>query len=789
MEPKKKDKKPFIICMSLVFLLICYFSLHLGRAMTPQEITTTGNHISIGVTNNSQSSNNFLEAATIAIDKMSSDPLGFLPIAPISFTYIGVFTVIFGLMIAYSVFRKEATSQTMNKDQNGSSKWNDDIKGYNSRFTTEWKNKLEVPDPNIILSKNVKLGMKIKSVDDQRNLNCVIIGGSGTGKSFREIKPNIMQKNSSVIVTDPSGELLECCGKPLMDSGVRVKVFSTSDMVHSNCYNPFDYVYDENGNVDETKVSTMIYLFLKNANGAKEKSGDPFWEKSAKALLSAIAYYLLESKTVEKDQINFNTVLKMIQAGKVNEESSSSKSPLDKIMEEEEKAAKQEGRISKAVSNYKTFKLATGKTANSILITCAVDLQLFDTESVKNLTKTDIEEDSNNLHLENIGNEQTALFINIPQANGTYNFLVAMMYSQMFDALYTKGEKINKHKWMIKNKYGIPLFTFLDNEESAKQLLSDLADAEVHKRITKRGAEFYQIKIGKKVIREVMSEKYAYKILNEINEAYVEKHNKEQLPFHIRCLMDEWANIGEVPEFPEKLATMRKYNISCTIVLQNIAQVKKKYDKEWEGIMGNCDSLVFLGSKENETCKYIADMLGKATIIIKNTGRSLSSKGGNSSQNYNHSARDLMDAAEVARMPGNKCIVIIRGLFPFYDEKYNFLEHPEFKSTGDANPNNKFGLDILDTYFNNSPLKKNPLAKKTKNMKNKIQQTLVVEEKEIKTKQDLLETVGSKTEVEFLERVSSTPHTSIPKTNTVIKTKPVSSGVKPTDESEVFFFG
>lgn len=785
MEPKKKQDKGIYVFIVIMYLFVLLISLHTVKYMNPVVEKTASGFLAV---KQGETADNFFEALIMAMQNMPKAPFDILPFRMAYLGASALVTVLFVLMAAYMTFNGERKKDVLNKNQNGSSEWNTDFKKYKENFETKWENKEETDDPNVILSKNLSLGMRIKELDNQRNTNVMVVGGSGTGKSFRVIKPNVMQMNSSTIITDPSGEILECCGKSLIKNGTTVKVFSTSDMIHSNCYNPFDYVYDENGKVDEAKVSTLIYLFLKNANGAKEKSGDPFWEKSAKALLSAIAYYMLDNEGYPKENINFSNVLMFIQKGKVDEESSSSKSGLDLLMDEEEKMAKDTGRISRAVSNYKTFKLAPPKTANSILITCAVDLQLFDTENVKYLTRTDMEEDTNNIHLDKIGDEKTALFINIPQANGTFDFLVAMLYSQLFDTLYTRGEKISPNKWLIENEYGEPLLTMLDSKEQAEEMLQKLKEATVEKRTTKRGADWYQIKSGKKVIREVMSEDYAKKIIQHAKNAKV-KQGKIKLPFFVRCLMDEFANIGEIPDFTKKLATMRKYGISCMIVLQSTSQLKAKYKDDWEGIVGNCDTFIFLGSKELETCKYVSGLLGKATIVVRNNGRSLSSKGGNTSQNFSHTARDLMDPAEVSKLDNKKCIIMIRGLQPFLDDKYSFLEHPRFKETGDADNENKVKKDFMEVYFNSVPVKKKGKTNK-KGVRSKIVQNIPIESKRINSKQDLLETIGSKTDEEFLEKISSTPTISVPKPKAqVIKTDTANTAPKPTDESLTFEFG
>ena len=434
--------------------------------------------------------------------------------------------------------------------------------------------------------------------------------------------------------------------------------------------------------------------------------------------MAALAYYMLENPMINQvrkgkryaPDINFCTMLKLVQAGKVSEESETSQSALDKLMEEHRLLMKTEGRESKALSNYDTFKLAPGKTANSILITVAVDLQMFNNEDVRNLTRHDYEDEENNLQLDKIGDEQTALFINIPQANTTFNFLVSMLYAQMFDALYTKAEKICPKKWMLIDQYNRPVITMLNSEDEAKRLLEDLKTATVKEYKTPRDASRFQIVIGNKVIQEKPTRETAQAIIDNAANYKVQKGNL-RLPWHIRCLMDEFANIGSVPMFSEKLTTMRKYEISCTIVVQNIAQIKEKYDKLFESIIGGCDTIVFLGSSENETCKYISDTLGETTVRTRNISLSHGQKGG-SSEGFGTSKRMLLTPEEVKNLDNKECIVIIRGLHPFRDLKYDFSKHPHFAETGNASRNNELSEDFIEKYFNTKPVKKKKVSKK-----------------------------------------------------------------------------
>lgn len=726
--PLKENKlKTYLLVGGLIYLLLFYFSLHMGHAVYLDEAATKAAEISssiqFGTYGNAASapvvkeSINWFTVAFEALANMSENPVAIWPLS-IKFLIPALF---FLVCVAFGIGWMLAIGDTKRQDapgkEHGSAKWNLDYANYYKQFVEPYDSRKDPFDPNMPFSSRVMLNLNNKKTG--RNANVFVVGGPGTGKSFRVIKPSLMQMNCSMITTDPSGELMQCCGKPLHEHGIKLKLFSTSDMKHSNCYNPFDYIFDENGEVEESKVSTMINLFLENASGSSSKSkGDPFWDKSARALMAALAYYMLENPMTNQvrkgkryaPDINFCTMLKLVQAGKVSEESETSQSALDKLMEEHRLLMKTEGRESKALSNYDTFKLAPGKTANSILITVAVDLQMFNNEDVRNLTRHDYEDEENNLQLDKIGDEQTALFINIPQANTTFNFLVSMLYAQMFDALYTKAEKICPKKWMLIDQYNRPVITMLNSEDEAKRLLEDLKTATVKEYKTPRDASRFQIVIGNKVIQEKPTRETAQAVIDNAANYKVQKGDL-RLPWHIRCLMDEFANIGSVPMFSEKLTTMRKYEISCTIVVQNIAQIKEKYDKLFESIIGGCDTIVFLGSSENETCKYISDTLGETTVRTRNISLSHGQKGG-SSEGFGTSKRMLLTPEEVKNLDNKECIVIIRGLHPFRDLKYDFSKHPHFAETGNASRNNELSEEFIEKYFNTKPVKKKKVTKK-----------------------------------------------------------------------------
>ena len=528
--------------------------------------------------------------------------------------------------------------------EKGSARLNDDYKGFDRDFSEPDKLK------TTCLSKNVALSMNTRKT--LRNNNVLIIGGSGAGKTRFFVKPNILQTNCNMVITDPSGELLESCGTFLEEEGYAVKVFNLVEMHKSNCYNPFHYIRDDQG------VIMMINCLIKNTTPPESHSGDPFWEKSETALLQALCFYLKEHRPVEEQ--NFSTVMELLRWAEVDERNPDFESKLDRIFLKSKKnnrrpaaslhgvslgapvALPEDAEFNKylakttykdakgqqqenisfksleeldvngtdiAVKQYKIFKMGAGKTAKSILISCAVRLTVFNLPQLAQLTNTD------DIHLEDLGGtnpmqKKQALFVIIPAADSTFNFLVSMMYSQLFETLY---------------------------------------------------------------------------FVAETSPAC----NKKRLPMHVKFLLDEFANIGTIPEFTKKLATMRKYEISCSVVLQNLAQIKTMYKDDWESIVGNCDAMIFLGGKEYTTLEYLSKQLGSQTITGKSrTMQAPSQKSaGHDSFGYQTDKRELLTPDELGNMDNAKCVVQIRGLDPFLDYKYDYLEHPNYERTSDYDEN------------------------------------------------------------------------------------------------------
>ena len=461
-------------------------------------------------------------------------------------------------------------------------------------------------DNNILLTQEVRMSLNTRQ--HRENLNVLVIGGSGSGKSRFYVKPNIMQLNTSYVVTDPKGELLRSCGRLLKKAGYEIRVFNLIDMSHSNNYNPFNYIYDKDGNINKTYVMKMVNCLMKNTKQEGTSGGDQFWDDSTKALTLAIAFYLLEKKTDENGNSldrNFSTVMKMMRLAEISEQDENHRSPLDEMMDE----LRAENPHSMAVSFYADFKKAPAETAKSILISAAVRFAAFNLPEVADLTHTD------NIHLDTLGDRKTALFIIIPSSDATFNFLAAMMYTQLFDTLYDTANF----------KYG------------------------------------------------------------------------GRLPVHVRCLLDEFANVGTIPDFDKLLATMRSMEISANIIIQNLAQLKKMYDKSWEILTGNCDSLLFLGGQEASTLEAISKSLGKETIDVVSQNRTRSHKSPSTSENNSILGRELMTTDELKVMKPNECVLIVRALYPFFCHKFDIEKHQNYKYLEDSNKNYAYLIDDLHT--------------------------------------------------------------------------------------------
>lgn len=588
-DRKKAAKKSALRIGGIITIVLMYLCGYAGGIMQDEHLETG-------------------QAMIMAMERISTFHL-FFPLNQLAFTGM-LLAICIGTFVIFYMHNTALKNFSYNPDKlygDAGFRGEEDRKQYDERYVDHGKyidpitkKPVETADPNMIASNDTKL-----SINDRktfRNNNFLILGGAGTGKSRFVIKPNLLQENCSYVVTDPSGEIIVSCGKVLSDHGYKIKIFNLSNMGHSNTYNPFNYIRDEAG------VLMVIDCLIKNTTGKNEK-GDQFFTNSEKLLYSACIFYLIDFETDESRK-NFSSVMDMINMSQVDENNPSSKSELDLMFE-------QIDQTSLAAKYYKAFKQAAGKTLKSIIISCVVRLQSFMTPQVTRLTGSD------NINLASIGDEKTILFIITPQADRTFAFLASMLYSQLFETLYHKGET-------------------------------------------------QKLKTG-----------------------------SERLTYHVRCLMDEFANIGEIPEFPSKLSTMRKYNISATIVLQDNSQLQSMYKDEWRTIMANCDSTIFLGNAEPDTLKYFCEKLGNETVTAQSRGRSYGSKSG-SSQNYQQVKRETLTAEEIGRLPNDECLVFLRGERPARDKKFKYETHKNYDLTGDAHSENNYAYDSMLIYDNQS---------------------------------------------------------------------------------------
>lgn len=637
---REKQKRNYILVGIGLYLLIIYFFLHIGA------VIDSGIELSP-------------EFIPIFLDHCLEAPLDITPINT-KYLFTGLLVGILAPLLIYTEYLRR---RDLRPDvENGSAKWNENLKKFYKQYTdmtngwppaftsnpslrkfkegcqkfTKRVSKIVVVGPiwkalagglsnlfskptqgsgslNMIFTKWVFMSMDTRKT--RRNNNVLVIGGSGTGKSRFVVKPNALQANCSFIFTDPSGELLESLGGFLEKEGYEVRVFNLVQMEHSNCYNPFRYIRNQEG------VLIMINALIKNTTPKGSSSNDPFWEKAETALLQAICFYLV-SECNEEDQ-NFSSVMKLLRCAKAVEGQEDVDSTLDIMFKD--LAAREPEHI--AVQSYAVFKSAGGgKTAQSILISCQTRLQTFNLDAIKKLTNTD------DIDLGSVGDKKVALFCITPSADTTFNYLVALLYTQLFETLYYHAETECKGK---------------------------------------------------------------------------------RLKHHVRFLLDEFANVGTIPDFSQKLATMRKYEISCTIIIQALSQLKAQYKDDWEVLVGNCDSLLFLGGSDATTLEYVSKKLGKETIRAVNNSRSYG-KQGSYSMSYNKTGRELLTPDELSNMDNQNCVLFIRGLLPFFSTKYPLEKHPNYKYSGDGNRDYEYDVrDRLHTAQKKIPskIKESPARK------------------------------------------------------------------------------
>lgn len=487
------------------------------------------------------------------------------------FMLVSLIIYAFGIALYYSGRENRRPGE-----EYGSAKWGDPKALCQKYMDHQHK------EANIILTQRVRLGMD--GYKTQRNMNILVIGGSGSGKTRYFCKPGLYSANCSYLVTDPKGELLKAAGGLLLSLGYEVRVFNLIDPEQSDCYNPFVYVREEKD------VLSLIDNLIKNTTPRNASSNDPFWEKAEVALDSALMLYLIHE--APQDEQNFETMLYMMNFADVREEDEQYRSPLDMLF----RALEEEQPAHVAVKQYKVFKQAAGKTAKSILVTAAVRLAAFNIPQYAAMTSMD------EMDFGSLGERKRAIFCVIPVNDSSMNYLVGMLYTQCFQELYRRADL---------------------------------------------------------------------------------KYNG-RLPVPVRVLQDEWANVAQPESYPKILATCRSYNIGLNIIVQNVQQIKALYEKEHESIIGNCDTLLFLGGgNEPASLEFIVKLLGRETLATRTRGLT-KGRNGSSTTNYQQTGRGLMTVDEVRKLDTNKAILFIRGEDPVIDRKYNLKRHPNIKLTSDG---------------------------------------------------------------------------------------------------------
>ena len=494
--------------------------------------------------------------------------------------------IIAAALIRIAVYVRGKNAKKFRKNEEyGSARWGttEDIKPY---IDPEFQQ-------NVILTQTERLTMESRPKDPKtaRNKNVLVVGGSGSGKTRFFIKPNLMQMHSSYVVTDPKGSILIECGKLLKDNGYRIRVMNTINFKKSMHYNPFAYIHSEKD------ILKLVTALIANTKG-DGKSGDDFWQKAETLLFTALIAYIHDE--APKEDQNFAGLIDMLNCMEVHEEDENYKNPVDYVFAELQKEKPE----SFAVRQYAKYKLAAGKTAKSILISCGARLAPFDIQELRELTAYD------ELELDTLGNQKTALFLIMSDTDDTFNFLISLCYTQLFNLLCEKADDV----------YG------------------------------------------------------------------------GRLPVHVRCLIDECANIGQIPRLEKLMATIRSREISACLVLQTQSQLKAIYKDNADTIIGNCDSALFLGGKEPGTLKELSSALGKETIDSYNTGESRGREVSHS-LNYQKLGKELMSIDELAVMDGGKCILQLRGVRPFLSDKYDITRHPNYKYISDADKKNAFNIE------------------------------------------------------------------------------------------------
>lgn len=651
MSKKKKTYMILAISLIVMYLLLIFYYIHVKLVLEENPAMDIFTGLSEG------------------FKDILIQPFAIFPLPSGIFMFILITLLIIGFVALVMWSTTVNRAHYKDSEAQGAAKWLEekDLAEYDKKFTEPFGQPSHDGRGNMILSRDMWMSMDNRGIADHnnhngRNMNVFAIGGSGAGKTFGLVGPNLLQANCSYIVTDPSGELFQNYGYFFEYMGYRVKCFNLDHMEKGNHYNPFNYIHSDKD------IEVLVNTLITNTNPPEKTGGDPFWEKSETALLLALIAYLFHY--CEPQYRNFSNVMQLLRAAEINENDDTAKSPLDYIFDQLE----EEDPDSFAYKQYRTFKMGAGKTLKSILISCAVRLQSFDLVDVADLTDTD------DIDLDSIGDEKTVLFIIIPTGDTTFNFLASLMYSQLFQRLYGFCENTAVFAQLVVDSQGDVIRTFRasspeTSEEAKRKAEIFLEKSRTAKVVEDRKTKLFYVQAQDNTILRYSNDKgQAEKFLKYLQNGKVVQ-NKRRMPIHVRMILDEFANTGKIPAFSEKVATIRKYEISTTIILQSLQQMKNLYEKEWEAISGNCDNTIYLGGgADNTTTEWMSKLLGKETRRIMSSNYNSGSQGGGST-GFQLQGVELYSMDQLRTMPEDECIVFQKSLHAYKGKKFPATLH------------------------------------------------------------------------------------------------------------------
>ena len=646
---QKKGRAILAVFIAVLYIGTMYFILHATLDMDEHP------------------SHTLIEAfSQYGLERMKRTPFAILPVPANFIRYGGIATLACGFLVLYSSLNRSMRAHYKNETVLGGRRWLMDFDEYNKKFTEPMGKKTNDGVNNIILSSDLFLSLNAPRIIGQaRNLNVLVIGGSGAGKSFHIAGPNIMQANTSLLVTDPSGDLMKQYAPFLESLGYKVRCLNLTHMNRGNHFNPLQYIETDQD------IQELVDTFITNTTGEGEQSGEKFWVDSEKNLLIACITYLVHY--CPKEDWRFSEVCRMIRSAKIDENNSSAISAFD-IMFAEKAIDDPEGYPQTAYGN---FKSGSGKTLASIVISALSRLHPFDLDTVRGLT------DSDDILLDSIGDERTALFVVIPTGGGPNNFLASMFYSLFFQRAYRYAEDTAQFSQIVKDADALVIRTFRASHkgevktarERAEAFIKGLQEAKVKHN---PDMNWYEIVLPNGDVAGYRgTEKLATEWLLKARAAYIETNKKRlnkgsSMPVHVQLILDEFANIGKIPDFEKMVATMRKYELSVIIILQSLTQLQHMYEKNWGELSGNCDNTIYLGGgADTDTCEWVSKLIGKETRVVE--GKTLSHN--SNSTSLNRQGVEMYSADDLRTMPEDECIVIPKSLNAYKGKKYNSTKH------------------------------------------------------------------------------------------------------------------